>query len=115
MSMMRTWRSALQSISRGEALAHVLGFLDLVDDGDGEVLAADAALAFGILDQAVEAETELAGALAGRNRGGRRDRRPVEIVDLADLVVGFQRRQRRRRLHALLGHEVEVGTPVGAQ
>src|SRR5258708_13444919 len=111
MSMMRTWRSALQSISRGEALAHVLGFLDLVDDGDGEVLAADAALAFGILDQAVEAETELAGALAGRNRGGPRERPPAENLALAGLLVGFQRPHLARRPPRPLRPAAPLGTP----
>src|SRR5260370_24375203 len=121
---MRTWRSALRqessancgnclaSVAHREALADVLGLLDLIDDGDGEILAADAALALGILDQLVEAAAELAGALAGRDRGRRRDGRPVEVVDLLDFLVGLQRRQRGRRLHALLRHVVVMALAV---
>ena len=60
------------SVPDREALAGVLGLLDLVDDGDREILAADAALAFGIHDELVEAQAELAGALAGRDRRRRR-------------------------------------------
>src|SRR5215468_9114807 len=103
------------SIGGGEPLADVPGLFDLVEDGDGEVLAADAALAFGILHELVETEAEFAGPLAGRDRGGRRDGRPVEIVDRANLVVGLERRQRGGRLHALLGHVVVVPPAVGAQ
>src|SRR6202035_4156657 len=103
------------SVAHREPLLDVLGLLDLVDDGDREILAADAALALGILDQLVEAAAELAGPLAGRDRGRRRDRRPVEIVDLLDFLVGLQRRQRGRRLHALLGHVVVVPLAVLAQ
>src|SRR5258708_8136195 len=62
------------SVAHREPLAHVLCLLDLVDDGDREILAADAALALGVLDQLVETAAELAGALAGRDRGRRRDR-----------------------------------------
>src|ERR1700759_2580079 len=57
------------SVAHREPLLDVLGLLDLVDDGDGEVLAADAALAFGVHDQLVEPALELAGALAGGDRG----------------------------------------------
>src|SRR5258708_15489767 len=103
------------SVAHREALFDVLGLLDLVDDGDGEILAADAALALGVLDQLVEAAAELAGALAGRDRGRRRDRRPVEVVDLLDLLVGLQRRQGGRRLDALLRHVVVVALSVLAQ
>src|ERR1700733_5656376 len=103
------------SVPDREPLLHVLGLLDLVDDGDREIFAADAALALGILYELVEAAAELAGALAGRDRGRRRDRRPVEVVDLQDLLVGLQRRQRGRRLHALLGHEVVMALAVLAQ
>src|SRR5882757_344957 len=46
------------SVAHREPLAGVLGLLDLVDDGDGEVLAADAALALGILYELVEAAAE---------------------------------------------------------
>src|ERR1044072_8098196 len=74
--------SAELLVSRREALADVPGLLDLVHDGDGEVLAADLALALVVLEQVVAAQAELAGALAGLNRGGRRDRRPVEVGDL---------------------------------
>src|SRR5260370_982416 len=57
-------------VSRREALADVLGLFDLVEDGDRKVLAADGAAALGVLDQVIEAEAELSGALAGLDRGG---------------------------------------------
>src|SRR5258707_10483452 len=103
------------SVAHREPLAGVLGLLDLVDDGDREILAADAALALGILDQLVETAAELAGTLPGRDRGRRRDRRPVEVLDLLDLLVGLQRRQGGRRLHALLRHVVVMALAVLAQ
>src|SRR5258707_5964818 len=103
------------SVPHREALAGVLGLLDLVDDGDREILAADAALALGILDQLVETAAELAGALPGRDRGRRRDGRPVEVLDLLDLLVSLQRRQSGRRLHALLRHVVVMALAVLAQ
>src|ERR1700730_17108512 len=64
------------SVAHREALADVLGLLDLVDDGDREILAADAALALGILDQLVETAAALAGALTRRGRSRRRHGRP---------------------------------------
>src|SRR5260370_20867811 len=107
--------NCLALIPHREPLADMLGLFDLVDDGDREILAADAALALGVLDQLVEAAAELAGPLPGRDRGRRRDRRPLEIVDLLDLLVGLQRRQGRRRLDALFGHDIVVAAAVLAQ
>src|SRR6266550_9454935 len=78
-------------IRRREALADVLGLLELVEDGDGEVLAADQALALGVLEQVILAEAELAGALAGLDRGGGRDCRPVEIGRRLDLLESQRR------------------------
>jgi hypothetical protein len=58
----------------------MLRLLDLVDYGDGEILAADPALTLGVLEQAVAAEAELAGARPGLDRGRRRDRRQSRSV-----------------------------------
>ena len=58
----------------------MLGLLEFVEDGDREILAADPALAFGVDEELIEAEAELAGALAGRDRRRRGDRRPLERI-----------------------------------
>jgi len=40
---------------------------DFVEDGDGEILAADQALALVVLEQMIATQAELAGAFAGLN------------------------------------------------
>src|SRR4051812_43313653 len=63
----------------------------------------------------IEAKAELGRALARLDRGGRRDRRPVEVVRLLHLLEGERRRLGGRRLDALLGHVLEVGAAVLAK
>ena len=90
----------------------MLGLLDLVEDGDREVLPADEAVALAVLDQAIKAEAELGRPLAGLDRGGGRDRRPIEVAHLADRLQCHRGRLRGRRLHALFRHVVEMGAAV---
>src|SRR5205807_7977104 len=96
------------SVRRGETLAAVLRPLDLVDDGNGEVLAADQALALPVFDQAIAAQTEFAGAGAGLDRRWRRDGRPIEVSGLADLVECQRRRLGGRRHGPGLLHVFEM-------
>jgi hypothetical protein len=95
-----------------EPLAYMLRLLEFVEDGDGEILAADLALALGILDQVIEAEPELARPLAWLDRGGGRDCGPVEVGRLLHLVEGERGGLGGRRLDAFLGHVLEVGAAV---
>src|SRR5436190_7540456 len=110
------WRApSKRLIRRREALADVLGLLELVEDRDGEVLAADQALALGVLEQVILAEAELAGALARLDRGGGRDRRPVEIGRRLDLLESQRRGLGGWRLDALLRHVIQMGAAILAQ
>src|SRR5437763_17041782 len=85
-------------IRRREALADVLGLLELVEDRDGEVLAANQALALGVLEQVILAEAGLARAFAGLDRGGGRNSPPVEIGRRLDLLERPRRGLGGRRL-----------------
>src|SRR5689334_1579976 len=99
-------------VRRRESPVNVLRLLELVEDRDGEVLAADAALALGVLDEVIETQSELARALARLDRGGRGDGGPVEVGCLLHLVEGERSGLGGRRLDALLGHVLEVGAAV---
>src|ERR1700744_6085604 len=67
------------SIPDREALAGMVGFLQLIDEGNRIVVVENCALAVGPRDQLVLAEPELAGALAGADQRCGREKGPVQL------------------------------------
>jgi hypothetical protein len=66
-------------VADGEALALVLRFFQLVDQGDGVVFHGDFAVAQGIADEPVFAEAESSGALAGLKEGCWAEGCPIDV------------------------------------
>src|SRR5438445_4059110 len=69
-----------RSVADGEALSIMLRMLQLIDEGNGEVLHRDPALARCVDEKLVVAEAEPTRALVGRQLGGRVQECPVEVV-----------------------------------
>jgi len=80
------------SVADGEALALVPGLFQLVDESDGIVLHGDAAVALGVADELIFAETELARSLAGFEEACRTEAGPVDsglLNEVESVAVGF--------------------------
>src|SRR5439155_1351415 len=73
--------AARGSVAGGEPAAPEAGVLDLVDQGDREVLGGDAGVALGVGDEVVGTGAEGAGTGAGRDDGGRARVGPVDGGD----------------------------------